>query len=133
MATGVVDVREVWEELKRIPDHPSLERLTDGTYSKINKKQHDVSCSFYDEKPFALINISHHQVIQKISRAHIDSFDFMLEEGLPKGVKNIKPLEMMLPNGDKLKISIMDVVVGNPRVSKDAIAKTSIVFPSEVY
>ena len=55
----------------------------------------------------------------------------MLEEGLPKGVKNLKPLEMILPNDDKLKITVMDVIIGNPRVNKDAVAKTMVVYPSE--
>lgn len=74
------------------------------------------------------------QVVQKISKPHIESFDFMLEEGLPQGVKLLRPLRMLLPNGDRLEIKIDDVTIRNPTVGREACAmgvKDSNLYPAE--
>lgn len=70
-------------------------------------------------------------VASEVAKAHIDSFNFMIDEGLPRGVRNIRPLEMLLPNNDRLCVKVMDIVIGKPRVPKDCVAKNKILFPSE--
>lgn len=43
----------------------------------------------------------------------------MLEEGLPHGVRLLRPLRMLLPNGDRLMIKIDDVNIKKPSVGKE--------------
>ena len=66
------------------------------------------------------------QVTDKISRAHIQSFDYMLEEGLTLGVRHIPPLEMMLKER-RLVVSVTDISVAKPKHGK---GKTDLTYPS---
>ncbi|KAI1300136.1 DNA-directed RNA polymerase I subunit RPA2 [Halotydeus destructor] len=115
MATVVIpnaiNVDKLHQDIKSIPTKPTLKSINGADYAKLKKQQN--------------------QVIQKVSKAHIESFDFMLDEGLPKGVKHIKPLHMELPNGKRLKVWINDVTVGEPRTVKDSNARNAVVYPSE--
>jgi DNA-directed RNA polymerase I subunit RPA2 len=67
------------------------------------------------------------QVTAKISRAHIESFDFMLDEGLNLGLIYVRPLEMMVKN-KKLHVSVTDLYVTNPTGGKGA---NEPLFPSQ--
>lgn len=70
-------------------------------------------------------------IASEVAKAHIDSFNYMISKGLPLGVKNLRPLEMLLPNNDKLNIKAVDIVVGRPRVPRDCVTNNKILYPSE--
>ncbi|RWS07039.1 DNA-directed RNA polymerase I subunit RPA2-like protein [Dinothrombium tinctorium] len=82
-------------------------------------------------KEYSDLSPHHFEVVRKISKAHIDSFNFMLEEGIVKGINWIPPLELQLPDSSRLQIKIADVSLGYPMVHKDCVAKTNLVYPSE--
>lgn len=105
------DLKAMYEEINSLPDEPSLKRNTDGSYHRLNEKQS--------------------KVLAKISAAHIDSFNFMLDQGLPLAVSNISPMRMLLPNGDKLEISIFNVSLNKPRVPTNSMASEQNVYPAE--
>lgn len=54
--------------------------------------------------------------MQSITRSHVESFNFMVEEALPASVQNMRPLEFEV-NGRRLKIHIDDVQVGGVRAA----------------
>ena len=110
MAATKINVQSILDEINQIPKQPSNRRVLSNDYQKLDDKQYEV--------------------IQKVSKAHIDSFDFMLDEGLLKGIKHLKPLELQIDD-DRIKIEIINVDVSKPRVHKDCAAKTSEVYPSE--
>lgn len=56
------------------------------------------------------------QLMQSITRSHVESFNFMVEEALPASVQNMRPLEFEV-NGRRLKIHIDDVQVGGVRAA----------------
>lgn len=105
------DLKAMYKEITSLPDEPSLKRNTDGSYHKLRKKQNNV--------------------LAKISIAHIQSFNFMLEEGLPLAVPKISPMRMLLPNGDRLELAIIDVSLNNPRVPTDSTASDPLIYPAE--
>nr|XP_042900006.1 DNA-directed RNA polymerase I subunit RPA2 isoform X2 [Parasteatoda tepidariorum] len=55
----------------------------------------------------------------------------MLNDGLPRIVKNIEPLEMGLPNGDRLKVWITNCNIGIPCIKRGTTARTFKVYPAE--
>ncbi|KAG0432903.1 hypothetical protein HPB47_020411, partial [Ixodes persulcatus] len=71
-------------------------------------------------------------VIQDVSKAHIESFNYMLKEGLSRAVADIPPSEFALPNGDRVKIEMKDPFIGNPMISKNTIGVvTPQIYPAE--
>ncbi|KAH9421488.1 DNA-directed RNA polymerase I subunit RPA2 [Dermatophagoides pteronyssinus] len=57
------------------------------------------------------------RTLQNLARAHIESFNFMINEGLQKGLQNLNPIGFELANGDRIVIQIMDCVILRPNVS----------------
>ncbi len=47
------------------------------------------------------------QTLQNLAKAHIESFNFMINEGIQKGIQNIQPMGFQLPNGDRVVIQII--------------------------
>ena len=43
MTTGRIDIRQMVDEINRMPDRPSLKRNTDGSFHDISGPPHDVS------------------------------------------------------------------------------------------
>ncbi|XP_022256344.1 DNA-directed RNA polymerase I subunit RPA2-like, partial [Limulus polyphemus] len=73
-----------------------------------------------------------YQVLQGISKAHVESFNYVLREGLTRAVQDIVPLELELPNEDRIKLEIRDAVIGCPTIHKDSIQATDFrVYPVE--
>ncbi|KAH9510873.1 DNA-directed RNA polymerase I subunit RPA2 [Dermatophagoides farinae] len=78
------------------------------------------------------------RTLQNLARAHIDSFNFMINEGLQKGLQNLNPIGFELANGDRVVIQIMDCVVLHPTVPNKNEVKISShhslctkIYPSE--
>lgn len=70
--------------------------------------------------------------LQNIAKAHIDSFNFMTNEGLQKGIQNLRPVGFELANGDRVIIQIMDCTVLNPCVNNESSVESgSKLYPSE--
>src|SRR5437016_1463561 len=96
--TGSMDLSSIEGEINRLPKEPSLERLTDGSFGKLDNVQYEV--------------------MKKIAAAHIDSFDFMVNCGFPNAVPKIHPLQMELPNGDRLVIKVLSATLYKPDAPK---------------
>ncbi|GFV26919.1 DNA-directed RNA polymerase I subunit RPA2 [Trichonephila clavipes] len=71
------------------------------------------------------------KVLQDASIAHVASFNYVLREGIGHVVKNIPPLEIGLPNGDRIQVNIINAAIGMPGVKQGTIAKTIKVYPAE--
>lgn len=62
----------------------------------------------------------------------MDSFDYMIDEGLADCAKNIQPVEFEIPNGEKVKLFVESITISSPQVPTSCIAaKTKKVYPSE--
>jgi len=77
------------------------------------------------EKPLASL--------QHLGRPHVESFNFMLDEGMKTALKDLKPLEFEIPE-TKARISlwIADATISKPTISAGKmLAKTREVYPTE--
>lgn len=94
------------------PEKPSLEKTLTSDFGKLTSKQY--------------------KVIQDVSKAHVESFNYMLKEGLSRAVADIPPCEFGLPNGDRIKLELRDPYIGSPMISKNTIGVvTPQVYPAE--
>ncbi|XP_041365759.1 DNA-directed RNA polymerase I subunit RPA2-like [Gigantopelta aegis] len=74
----------------------------------------------------------HYGMLHELTRPHIDSFNYMLHEGLAKAVQSIPPVQFALPNGDRVSLILADATIQPPMVSeKNEFASTLKVFPAE--
>lgn len=72
------------------------------------------------------------QLLQSLGTPHIDSFNYMLEDGLFQSLKESTPVYLTLPNGDKIVLRIDDVHIYKPTVPSNTIGvKTYKIYPSE--
>lgn len=63
---------------------------------------------------------------------HVDSFDYMLNEGLADCAKNIRPVEFEIPGGDRVKLYIESITIASPQVPASYIAaRNKKIYPSE--
>lgn len=71
--------------------------------------------------------------MRSIGRPHIDSFNYMLEEGLSEAIKTLNPVYIELPNGDKVELKYVDVRIDSPRIPENTIGRQSThkIYPSE--
>ncbi|CAF0932574.1 unnamed protein product, partial [Brachionus calyciflorus] len=46
--------------------------------------------------------------LENLTKFHIDSFDWMLDQGLRHAIKNIPPVEFKLKNGSKVSYKLID-------------------------
>lgn len=98
-----------WDD---IPLQPSLKNLQKRDFWRINEKQY--------------------KLIQEISKAHIESFNFITRIGLYKAIETIPPIEYELPNGDRIKLEIKDASIGYPNMSGTNHHSTSLeIYPAE--
>ncbi|KAG5450899.1 DNA-directed RNA polymerase I subunit RPA2 [Clonorchis sinensis] len=58
--------------------------------------------------------------MEKLSRIHVRSFDFMIRDGLKRMVKYLVPSEFICPNGDVCELRVEFLEIGNPRHDKAA-------------
>ncbi|XP_077342246.1 DNA-directed RNA polymerase I subunit RPA2 [Lithobates pipiens] len=102
-----MDWTQKWDKL---PREPSLKKLTDPGYGKPGKKQHPP--------------------LQDITRAHIESFNQAMTEGLFQAVQAIKPMEFSFKNA-RVSFQIVDAVISQPMVPKGSLCKDPKVYPAE--
>ncbi|NP_001080005.1 polymerase (RNA) I polypeptide B L homeolog [Xenopus laevis] len=102
-----MDTDAKWQALLR---EPSLAKLTSPDYGIPGESQHPP--------------------LQEITRAHIDSFNQAMTEGLSLAVQAMKPLEFTYRN-DKVALQIVDAVLSHPLVPKGSICKEQKIYPAE--
>lgn len=102
-----MDFATKWSNL---PDGPSLKNLTDGKFGALKERQH--------------------AAVQDLTRAHIESFDQAVTDGLSRVVQSIRPLEFMVKN-DRLSIGFVEATMHSPMVAKGSICKDMNVYPAE--
>eukprot|EP00794_Sanderia_malayensis_P003438 gene3438-3933_t len=74
---------------------------------------------------------SQNKTLQNFAAPHIDSFNYMLEQGLSIAVKDISPQEFILPDGKKVALSFADASIGIPTIPDGCYASTLKLYPSE--
>nr|XP_056708651.1 DNA-directed RNA polymerase I subunit RPA2 [Euleptes europaea] len=96
-----------WRDL---PGSPSLKRLTEPGYGLVKKQQLSA--------------------LQELTRAHIESFNHAVGEGLHRAIEAIPPLEFAFKN-DRITLAIVGAVISPPMVPKGSICKELKVYPAE--
>eukprot|EP00795_Rhopilema_esculentum_P014271 gene14271-5300_t len=71
------------------------------------------------------------QALQNFAAPHIQSFNYMLEDGLSMAVKDIMPQEFLLPDGKRMSLHLVDASIGIPTVPEGCYARTMKIYPSE--
>ncbi|XP_047136154.1 DNA-directed RNA polymerase I subunit RPA2 isoform X2 [Hydra vulgaris] len=90
--------------------------------------KHLTSQEFVAGKPLDNQN----KALQEFIQPHIESFNYILENGLNEAVKLIIPQEFELPDGRRAEISILDCSIGTPVVDDNNFtSKTQRVYPAE--
>lgn len=70
--------------------------------------------------------------MQSLGTPHIDSFNYMLEDGILEGLKDSPPVYLTLPNGENIALWIDDVCIYQPTVPSGTIGVKSLkIYPSE--
>jgi DNA-directed RNA polymerase I subunit RPA2 len=94
-------------------DSPSFRNLTSLDYGKCSDHQH--------------------KLLQEITRPHVDSFNFMLEEGLAYAIADIPNVEFLDENNRKVSLFFQEATITYPSLSEAAVVGDSLrVFPGEV-
>uniref|UniRef100_A0A8C3AU82 DNA-directed RNA polymerase subunit beta n=1 Tax=Cyclopterus lumpus TaxID=8103 RepID=A0A8C3AU82_CYCLU len=96
-----------WNDL---PKAPSLKNLT--------------------ERGFGDLKESQHAAVQDLTKAHIESFDQAVTDGLSRVVQAIPPLEFLFKD-DRFSLAFVEATVYNPVVAKGSICREMKVFPAE--
>ncbi|XP_003739764.1 DNA-directed RNA polymerase I subunit RPA2 [Galendromus occidentalis] len=93
------------------PERPCLSKIQDDNFGRIPKHQN--------------------AVLQEVAKAHLESFDWAMEEGLDLTLAEIEPLEFMVGKS-RVKIRVSKAEVHPPAVSKMAVNCRSLqIFPKE--
>ncbi|XP_068747280.1 DNA-directed RNA polymerase I subunit RPA2-like [Montipora capricornis] len=83
-------------------------------------------------RSFGTLSSEQHKALQGLVRPHIESFNFMLEEGLSLAVQGIHPQEFLLANGQRVTLYFTDASVGVPTLSERNVHATHYkVYPAE--
>uniref|UniRef100_A0AAR2L043 DNA-directed RNA polymerase subunit beta n=1 Tax=Pygocentrus nattereri TaxID=42514 RepID=A0AAR2L043_PYGNA len=102
-----MDFSSKWSGL---PAAPSLKHLTQTGFGVPKDKQH--------------------AAVQELVKAHIESFNEAVTDGLCRVVEAIPPLEFMC-KGDRISLAFVEATIQTPTVAKGAICKDLRVFPAE--
>uniref|UniRef100_A0A3Q3J2Z8 DNA-directed RNA polymerase subunit beta n=1 Tax=Monopterus albus TaxID=43700 RepID=A0A3Q3J2Z8_MONAL len=102
-----MDFSTKWNSL---PKGPSLKNLTEGGFGVIKESQHEA--------------------VQDLTKAHIESFDQAVTDGLSRVVQAIPPLEFMVKN-ERVSLSFVEATIYNPVVAKGSICREMRMFPAE--
>ncbi|XP_023247009.1 DNA-directed RNA polymerase I subunit RPA2 isoform X3 [Copidosoma floridanum] len=71
-------------------------------------------------------------LLQVLGKPHVDSFNYMLEEGLSGTIKNLTPVYLTLPSGDKIELKFEHVSISRPAVPSGTIGvSNSKILPTE--
>jgi DNA-directed RNA polymerase I subunit RPA2 len=93
-------------------NEPSLNHLRPENFNKL------------EDKPL--------KSIESLTRFHIDSFDWAIDQGLRHAIKRIAPVEFSLKNGSKVSYKIIDVQILQPKLSESALStKDKKLYPKE--
>ncbi|XP_071378685.1 DNA-directed RNA polymerase I subunit RPA2 isoform X4 [Centroberyx affinis] len=102
-----MDFSNKWTNL---PKGPSLKNLTEQGFGVPKKTQH--------------------AAVQDLTKAHVESFDQAVTEGLSRVVQAIPPLEFAFRN-ERISLAFVEATVYNPVVAKGSICRDLRVFPAE--
>ncbi|XP_059576385.1 DNA-directed RNA polymerase I subunit RPA2 [Alligator mississippiensis] len=102
-----MEVAGAWRAL---PAQPSLAALTALGYGRPREQQR--------------------AALQGLTRAHLDSFDRAVAEGLHRAVQAIPPLEFAFKE-ERIALAIVSAVISPPMVPKASICKELKVYPAE--
>uniref|UniRef100_A0AAA9TWZ4 DNA-directed RNA polymerase n=2 Tax=Bos TaxID=9903 RepID=A0AAA9TWZ4_BOVIN len=95
---------------RNLPSGPSLKHLTDPSYGIPREQQ----------KP----------ALQELTRAHVESFNYAVREGLSHAVQAVPPFEFAFKD-ERICLTIVDAVISPPAVPKGSICKELNVYPAE--
>uniref|UniRef100_A0A3Q2Q067 DNA-directed RNA polymerase subunit beta n=1 Tax=Fundulus heteroclitus TaxID=8078 RepID=A0A3Q2Q067_FUNHE len=93
-----------------LPPGPSLKNLTDGGFGALGDRQH--------------------AAVQDLTKAHIESFNQAVTEGLARVVQAIPPLEFMFKQ-DKVTLTFVEATIHKPVVTKGSVCSEMKVYPAE--
>ncbi|XP_072103195.1 DNA-directed RNA polymerase I subunit RPA2 [Mobula birostris] len=71
-----------------------------------------------------------HRALQELVRAHVDSFDQAVNEGLTRAVQAIRPLEFNYKN-ERITLVFADAVISPPMAPKGSICRDMKIYPAE--
>ncbi|XP_063964205.1 DNA-directed RNA polymerase I subunit RPA2-like [Lytechinus pictus] len=92
-------------------DTPTYRNLTNGEYGRPKEYQN--------------------KLLEDAVRPHIESFNYMLDDGLAQAVRNINPVEFLLDD-ERISLSYEDAFIGVPTIARgNLFASTLKVYPSE--
>ena len=70
--------------------------------------------------------------LENLTKFHIDSFDWMLDQGLRHAIKNIPPVEFKLKNDSKVAYKLIDCKIVAPKISESNLtSKDKKLYPKE--
>uniref|UniRef100_A0A8C6WC10 DNA-directed RNA polymerase subunit beta n=1 Tax=Nannospalax galili TaxID=1026970 RepID=A0A8C6WC10_NANGA len=95
---------------RNLPSGPSLKHLTDPSYGIPSEQQK--------------------AALQDLTRAHVDSFNYAVREGLSHAVQAIPPFEFAFKD-ERISLTIVDAVISPPSVPKGTICKELNIYPAE--
>uniref|UniRef100_A0A8D2B421 DNA-directed RNA polymerase n=1 Tax=Sciurus vulgaris TaxID=55149 RepID=A0A8D2B421_SCIVU len=93
-----------------LPSGPSLKHLTDPSYGVPPEQQK--------------------AALQELTRAHVESFNYAVREGLSHAVQDIPSFEFAFKD-ERISLTIVDAVISPPTVPKGTICKELNVYPAE--
>ncbi|KAM9365251.1 DNA-directed RNA polymerase I subunit RPA2 [Pholidichthys leucotaenia] len=102
-----MDFSTKWSSLSQ---SPNLKNLTDGRFGELKECQHGA--------------------VQDLTKAHVDSFDQAVTDGLSRVVQAIPPMEFMFRN-ERIGLSFVEATISSPVVAKGSICRRVKVFPAE--
>ncbi|KAM8888744.1 DNA-directed RNA polymerase I subunit RPA2 [Synchiropus picturatus] len=102
-----MDFTSKWTD---VPKAPNLKNLTGASFGRLKETQH--------------------APVQDLTKAHIESFNHAVTEGLNRAVQSIPPLEFS-DKDDKITLAFVDAVIHNPVVAKGSVCREMRVFPAE--
>lgn len=63
---------------------------------------------------------------------HVESFNYMLREGLNDCVKNMRPIQFELPNSDRVSLEISNICIQTPLIPHTVVgARERKIYPTE--
>jgi len=102
-------------------------KKTEKTMSNLDIK-HLSSPEFANGKPPKEQN----KYLQEFIQPHIESFNYVIDEGLKRAVQLITPHQFELEDGKRVEISIVDAEIGLPSIDEqDFHSKTQKIYPAE--
>ncbi|XP_053675721.1 DNA-directed RNA polymerase I subunit RPA2 [Anopheles nili] len=81
---------------------------------------------------FKEISPKQNPILENLGRPHIDSFNYMLDEGIVDLLHYLDPASFQLPNGNRITMQITDISIQKPTINFDDInVADKRIFPSE--